>query len=150
MDKTKWTFSVTGVGVLIYFVLLPTFNECCFLFSACLSQLATTCLRLSVQVLEQTKLNLEAEHEQEHDQKSTQKIHSKVSFTQYSGRIQKIDPSKNSVVCCCKLNNTRVCDEHLFRQVSTCTGHNQLPIFHCTNAHLGRYKPSLIYAHRLR
>ena len=26
------------------------------------------------------------------------------------------------VVCCCKLNNTQVCDEHLFRQVSTCTG----------------------------
>ena len=26
------------------------------------------------------------------------------------------------VVCCCKLNNTQDCDEHLFGQVSTCTG----------------------------
>ena len=28
------------------------------------------------------------------------------------------------VVCCCKLNNARVCDEHLFGQVSTPTGDN--------------------------
>ena len=48
-------------------------------------------------------------------------------------------------VCCCKLNNTRVCDEHLFRQVGTSTSHNQLPIFHCTNVHLGRHTCSLIY-----
>ena len=40
--------------------------------------------------------------------------------------------------CCCRLNNTRVCDEHLFGQVSTCTGHYQLPIFRCTNVHLRR------------
>ena len=33
-----------------------------------------------------------------------------------------------TVVCCCKLNNTWVCDEHFFGQVSTCTGRNQLPI----------------------
>ena len=39
---------------------------------------------------------------------------------------------KMFVVCCCKLDNTRDCDEHLFRQVSTCTGCYQLPIFHCT------------------
>ena len=31
-------------------------------------------------------------------------------------------------VCCCKPNNTQVCDHYLFRQVSTCTGCNQLPI----------------------
>ena len=36
------------------------------------------------------------------------------------------------VRCCCRLNNTQVCDEHLFGQVSTRTGHNQLPIFCCT------------------
>ena len=30
--------------------------------------------------------------------------------------------SKNCVVCCCKLNNTRDCDDHLFGQVSTSTG----------------------------
>ena len=30
--------------------------------------------------------------------------------------------SLHSVVSCCKLNNTRECDEHLFGQVSTCTG----------------------------
>ena len=39
------------------------------------------------------------------------------------------------VVCCCKLNNTCVCDEHFFRQVSTRTGRYQLPIFCCTNVH---------------
>ena len=33
------------------------------------------------------------------------------------------------VVCCCKLNNTWICDEHLFGQVSTCKGRYQLPIF---------------------
>ena len=37
----------------------------------------------------------------------------------------------NDVVCC-RLNNTRGCDEHLLGQVSTHTGQNQLPIFHCT------------------
>ena len=36
------------------------------------------------------------------------------------------------VVCCCKLNNTQDCGKHLFRQVSTPTGHYQLPIFGCT------------------
>ena len=30
------------------------------------------------------------------------------------------------------------CDEHLFGQVNTSTGHNQLPILHCTNMHLRR------------
>ena len=39
------------------------------------------------------------------------------------------------VVCCCKLKNTRDCDEHLFGQVITCTGRYQLPIFRCTNVH---------------
>ena len=39
------------------------------------------------------------------------------------------------VICCCKLNNTQVWDEHLFWQVSTCTRHYQLPIFRCTNVH---------------
>ena len=34
-----------------------------------------------------------------------------------------------SVVSCWKLNNTRDCDEHLFGQVSTCTGRYQLTIF---------------------
>ena len=37
-----------------------------------------------------------------------------------------------TVVCCCKLNNTWNCDEHLFRQVSTSTGRYQLLIFGCT------------------
>ena len=45
----------------------------------------------------------------------------------------------HSVVCCCKLNNTRDCDERLFGQVSTLTGRYQLPIFHCTNVHPWRY-----------
>ena len=31
-----------------------------------------------------------------------------------------------------KKNNTRVCDEYLFGQVSTCTCHYQLQIFRCT------------------
>ena len=44
---------------------------------------------------------------------------------------------ETSVVCCCKLINTQVCDEHLFGQVST--GGYQLPIFRCTNVHLQRY-----------
>ena len=43
------------------------------------------------------------------------------------------------VVCCCKLNNTRDCDEHFFGQVSTRTGCYQLPIFRCTNVHPRRY-----------
>ena len=30
-----------------------------------------------------------------------------------------------------KLNNTQVCDECLFGQVSTCTSFYQLPILHC-------------------
>ena len=50
----------------------------------------------------------------------------------------------HSVVCCCKLNNTQVCDEHLFGQVSTCTGRNQLPKFRCRNVHPGRHTRSLI------
>ena len=33
------------------------------------------------------------------------------------------------VECCCELNNTRDCDEHVFGQVSTLIGHYQLPIF---------------------
>ena len=40
----------------------------------------------------------------------------------YSG-----DPN-TGVVCCCKLNNTLVCDERLFGHVSTYTVLNQLPI----------------------
>ena len=43
------------------------------------------------------------------------------------------------VKCCCRLNNTQVCDEHLFVQVCTCTGRNHLPIFHCTNVHTRRH-----------
>ena len=54
------------------------------------------------------------------------------------------------VICWCRLNNTQVCDEHSFWQVSTCTGCNQLPIFHCTNVHPRRHPRSLIYAQRLR
>ena len=54
------------------------------------------------------------------------------------------------VVCCCKLNNTRVCDDHLFGQVSTFTSRNQLPKFCCTSVHLGRHTHLLIYACRLR
>ena len=46
---------------------------------------------------------------------------------------------KDIVVCCCKLNKTRVCDEHLFGHVSTCTGRYQMPIFCCTNVHPQRY-----------
>ena len=42
---------------------------------------------------------------------------------------------KTVVVCCCKLNNTRDCDKHLFGQVSTCTGCYQLSMFSCTNVH---------------
>ena len=34
-----------------------------------------------------------------------------------------------TIVCCCKLNNTRDCDEHLFRQVSTRTGRFNCPYF---------------------
>ena len=40
-----------------------------------------------------------------------------------------------NVLCCCKLNNTRDCDEHLLGQVSTSTGRYQLPIFGCTKVH---------------
>ena len=47
------------------------------------------------------------------------------------------------VVCCCKLNNTRVCDERIFWQVSKRTGCYQLPIFGCTNVHPRRYPPLL-------
>ena len=43
---------------------------------------------------------------------------------------QVLDLKMTFVVCCCKLKNTRVCDEHLFRQVSTQTGLNQLAILH--------------------
>ena len=46
---------------------------------------------------------------------------------------------KNSVECCCKLNNTGVCDEHLFGLVSTRTRCNQLPKFCCTDVHLRRH-----------
>ena len=53
-----------------------------------------------------------------------------------------------SVVCCCKLNITRDCDEHLFGQVFTCIGRYQLPIFHCTNAHPWRCA-CLYFRHRL-
>ena len=42
----------------------------------------------------------------------------------------------NAVVCCCRINNTQAFDEQLFGQVRTPTGHNQLPIFHCTKVHL--------------
>ena len=35
----------------------------------------------------------------------------------------KISYRLDIVVCCCKLNNTWDCDEHLFGQVSTCTDH---------------------------
>ena len=56
---------------------------------------------------------------------------------------------KGTVVRCCKLHNTQVSDEPLFGQVSTCTGHYQLPIFRCTNVHLGRYTCLLIYARHL-
>ena len=52
-------------------------------------------------------------------------------------------PSSNIVVRCCKPKITRVCDEHLFGQVSTCTGRNQQPIFSCTNVHLGRHNAHL-------
>ena len=44
-----------------------------------------------------------------------------------------------TVICCCKLKNTRDCDKHLLGQVSTCTGHYQLPIFRCTIVHLWRW-----------
>ena len=46
-----------------------------------------------------------------------------------------------TVVCCCMLNNTRVCDEYLFGQVRTCIGGYQLPIFRCTNVQPRRYSP---------
>ena len=46
---------------------------------------------------------------------------------------------KTCVVCCCKLNNTRDCDEHLFGQVSTRTGCYRLPRFRCTNVHPQKY-----------
>ena len=39
------------------------------------------------------------------------------------------------IVCCCKLNNIHVCDEHLFGQVSIRTGRYQLPIFRCIFVH---------------
>ena len=40
-----------------------------------------------------------------------------------------------SVLCCCKLINTKDCDEHLFRQVSTRTGGYKLPLLGCTKVH---------------
>ena len=40
-----------------------------------------------------------------------------------------IQPLPPFVVCCCKLNYTPDCDEHLFGPVSTHTGHYQLPIY---------------------
>ena len=42
-----------------------------------------------------------------------------------------------------KPSNTQVCDEYLFGQVSTHTGHSQLPIFPCTNVHPQRYSHPL-------
>ena len=45
----------------------------------------------------------------------------------------------SSVECCWMLKNTRVCDDHLFEQVSTHSGRHHLPIFPCTNLHLRRY-----------
>ena len=58
-----------------------------------------------------------------------------------------------SVICCCKLNKTRDCDEHLFGQVNTCTGRYQLPIFRCTFVHQWSYArpylcPWLCFIHR--
>ena len=50
-----------------------------------------------------------------------------------------IQPLSTFVICCYKLNNTQVCDEHLFRQVSRSKSRNQLPISCCTNGHLGRH-----------
>ena len=43
------------------------------------------------------------------------------------------------VVCCCKLNNIRICDEHLSGQDSTHTGLYQLPAFRCPIVHLLRW-----------
>ena len=37
------------------------------------------------------------------------------------------------VVRCCKLNNTRICDEHLFGQVSTPTGRYHFVAQFCTH-----------------
>ena len=51
------------------------------------------------------------------------------------------------VLCCCKLNYTRDCDEHLFEQVKTCTGYYQLPIFCSTNVH--PWRSPIIKARRL-
>ena len=50
--------------------------------------------------------------------------------TQLGNEIKKVidagqlvgDDLVRIVASCCKLNNTQVCDEHLFGQVSTCTG----------------------------
>ena len=50
-----------------------------------------------------------------------------------------IQPLSPFVVGCCKMNNTQVCDEHLFGQVNTPTGCYQLPILRCTNVHQRRY-----------
>ena len=42
--------------------------------------------------------------------------------------MYQVEKKENTcVVCCCKLNKTQFCDDHLFRQVSTQTGHYQLP-----------------------
>ena len=49
----------------------------------------------------------------------------------------------------CRLNNISVCDEHLFGQVSTCIGRNQLLIFCCTELHRRRHT-HLLFKHRLR
>ena len=51
-------------------------------------------------------------------------------------QASRIETCKHSVVGCCRLKNTQVCDDNLFRQVSTCPGRYQLPIFCCTNVHL--------------
>ena len=40
---------------------------------------------------------------------------------------------KPCVECCCRLNDIRVCDEHLFGQVSRCTGRSTTYTIHFTN-----------------
>ena len=42
------------------------------------------------------------------------------------------------------VNNTQDCDEHLFRQVSTCTGRHQLPIWFLFRWYLIRYYLTLL------
>ena len=54
-------------------------------------------------------------------------IYSKAGAIKYYKKEKLLPRQMNVVVCCCKpfcckLNNTLDCDEHLFGQVSTCTG----------------------------